>query len=122
MQTLLFREKLSIFWLIMKKKLFIEISFLSKVLIISKSVLISINILMFSLDLLDLKQKTYSENNKEENNEKKKKLIEKNGTLYNIEKLIEDSENDQKLKVKLREELIANKEKIGFYYIILIKE
>ncbi len=77
---------------------------------------------MFSLDLLDLKQKTYSENNKEENNEKKKKLIEKNGTLYNIEKLIEDSENDQKLKVKLREELIANKEKIGFYYIILIKE
>jgi hypothetical protein len=75
---------------------------------------------MFSLDLLDLKQKTNSENN--ENNEKKKKMIEKNGTLYNIEKLIEDSENDQKLKVKLSEELIANKEKIGYYYIILIKD
>jgi hypothetical protein len=77
---------------------------------------------VFSLDLLDLKQKTYSENNEEENNEKKKKMIVKNGTLYNIEQLIEDSENDQKLKVKLREELIANKDKIGFYYNILIKD
>ncbi|XP_054164443.1 cell division cycle and apoptosis regulator protein 1-like isoform X2 [Oppia nitens] len=40
------------------------------------------------------------------------KIYEKNGTVYDINQLIDQSENDEKLKVKLNEELTVNQEKI----------
>ena len=41
------------------------------------------------------------------------KIFEREGTIYDIEQLIDQSESDEKLKVRLNEELSANKEKIS---------
>ena len=49
------------------------------------------------------------------------KIYEREGTVYNVEQLIDQSESDEKLKVKLNEELAANKEKISKLSKILSK-
>ncbi|CAG2104914.1 unnamed protein product [Medioppia subpectinata] len=41
------------------------------------------------------------------------RIYEKNGTVYDMELLIDQSEKDEALKVRLNEELIANQEKIS---------
>ncbi|CAG2174069.1 unnamed protein product [Oppiella nova] len=41
------------------------------------------------------------------------RIYEKNGTVYDMDLLIDQSESDEKLKVRLNEELIVNQEKIA---------
>jgi len=57
--------------------------------------------------------KSHVNSSEDSSNVNQVKIIEKNGTVYDVEKLIEQSESDEKLKVRLTEELAANKDKIG---------
>ena len=49
------------------------------------------------------------------------KIYEREGTVYDIEQLIDQSESDEKLKVRLNEELAANNEKISKSYQMVFK-